>query len=86
MVVKFEVDAYVNLLLVYFLVPCVKSVFLFKFFFIRDNTAMGMGSETIEWKIELLTVLCICFSSITVGKFEHYFFYRRSPICLYIYI
>lgn len=71
MFVKIEVDAYVYLLLVYFLVHCVKSVFLFRIF-IRDNTAMGMGFVMIERKIELLTVLCICFSSITVGKSELY--------------
>lgn len=28
---------------------------------------MNMGFVMIEWKIDLLTVLCICFSSITVG-------------------
>lgn len=59
------------------LLPCslCKECLFIQVFFIRDNTAMGMGSETIEWKIELLTVLCICFSSITVGKFELNFFF-----------
>lgn len=35
---------------------------------------MGIGFVMIEWKIELFTVLCICFFSITVGKFKLYLF------------
>lgn len=40
---------------------------------------MDTGFVKVERKIELLTVLCICFSCITVGKFKLYIFYRRSP-------
>lgn len=36
---------------------------------------MDMLFGVTKWKIALLTVLCICFSSITVGKFELNFFF-----------
>lgn len=68
---RYQVGACVKLRWVYFLVTCVKNLFVFKFF-VRDNTAMSMSFVMIEWKIELLTLLFLGFSSMTDGKFELY--------------